>query len=959
MKTVKGIFQNGMLWAFLVCACLMMVGCYDDSDIRNTLDDHESRLTEVERLCREQNSNIVSLQNIIAALEANDVVVSVAPVMEGGVEVGYTIVFSQSGPVTIYNGKDGADGEDGEGGQVPVIGVKADKDGTYFWTLDGEWLADDNGNKIPVTGKDGADGKDGKDAIAPKLKIEEGYWYISYDNGKTWTRLEKATGEAGTPGQDGKDGDAFFKDVDTSDPDYVLLTLADGTVVKLSVWKASGSQGHVSISLDVDNDEASVVPGESIVIRYTLENATEKTLVTASSDGKYAVSVEKESQTQGKILVTAPKVYADGYVNVMVSDGEGYSFIRVVNFYESEIQLPSGIEYMAPAEGGEIRIPLTANFGFEAESLDSWIAVENIGTKAEMQDYVLKVKVGMNEYSYARKGTIRLKHANTDGQVYDEIIINQSSAYFTVGRTHCVLQHDGGSYVLNVTSSRGLSVSVPESAGWLSVTDVPGNSVTAHELTIEAAANDTGSKRFAEIVFFDESGSMRLGTFNVIQLNDVSEGDTDPADMIFEVKVNFANLFTAQLPLWTGKGVGGWEEYGLDCYVDWGDGTVEHVTESFPSHVYEGLDMGQVFEVKVSGNVAELAQPYSGAITNLISVKQWGNTGLTSLRGAFNGCTGLRSIAGDKTGSFAEVDDFASAFEGCTSLEAIPEDLFAFCPQKVNLNRTFFNCSSVEEIPEGLFNACLKCDVFDRTFFGCTGLTSVPEDLFAMCTEAKDFNYTFYRCTGITEIPAGLFASCREADVFAHCFDGCTGITEVPEDLFSACTKVSSFGRVFSCTGLTSVPENLFASCQVVKNFASAFWKCVDLVEIPEDLFASCSEVEDFSFVFDGCQALSEIPEDLFAFCPEVKNFCGAFRNCYSLNSIPASLFDNNRKVADFSECFKACGNVSCETPYTMIGDTKVHLYERENYPDYFVAPDGSDCFIGVKCADEIPAEWK
>ena len=133
----------------------------------------------------------------------------------------------------------------------------------------------------------------------------------------------------------------------------------------------------------------------------------------------------------------------------------------------------------------------------------------------------------------------------------------------------------------------------------------------------------------------------------------------------------------------------------------------------------------------------------------------------------------------------------------------------------------------------------------------------------------------------------------------------------------------------------------------------------MDLVEIPEDLFASCSEVEDFSFVFDGCQALSEIPAALFASCPEVKNFCGAFRNCYSLNSIPASLFDNNRKVADFSECFKACGNVSCETPYTMIGDTKVHLYERENYPDYFVAPDGSDCFRGVTCADEIPAEWK
>ncbi len=160
-----------------------------------------------------------------------------------------------------------------------MIGVAQDTDGVYYWTLNGEWLLDDNGNKLPVSGKDGqngangsngqdgADGKDGqdgedgkdgadgKDGVTPQLKIEDGYWYISYDNGATWTQLGKATGEDGKDGQngsngtdgkdgkDGQDGDSMFQSV-TQDDDYVYFTLADGTVIKIA--KGSGSNNQLS-----------------------------------------------------------------------------------------------------------------------------------------------------------------------------------------------------------------------------------------------------------------------------------------------------------------------------------------------------------------------------------------------------------------------------------------------------------------------------------------------------------------------------------------------------------------------------------------------------------------------------------------------------------------------------------------------------------------------------------------
>ena len=65
----------------------------------------------------------------------------------------------------IYNGKDGTDGVDGN---TPVIGVKKDGDGIYYWTLDGEFIIVD-GQKIKAQGTDGSDGADG---VTPKSKFE-------------------------------------------------------------------------------------------------------------------------------------------------------------------------------------------------------------------------------------------------------------------------------------------------------------------------------------------------------------------------------------------------------------------------------------------------------------------------------------------------------------------------------------------------------------------------------------------------------------------------------------------------------------------------------------------------------------------------------------------------------------------------------------------------------------------
>lgn len=253
-------------------------GCYDDSYIKEQLDDYGNRLSKLEAVCQEQNKNISSLKAIVDALGQNDFVTGIAPIEKNGVVVGYTISFHKSGNIDIFHGKDGTSGVDGKDGYTPIVGLNKDVDGNYYWTIDGEWLLCD-GQKIQANGIDGKPGTDGKDGITPQLKIQNGMWYISFDNGVTWEPdpLGPATG---TPGQN---GDSIFSKISYDDK-FIYLTLSDG-VTTLTLPRSANGQGvgPVTISLDKVTSNSAIFNGNinatdtnldyiQIIIRYsTLE----------------------------------------------------------------------------------------------------------------------------------------------------------------------------------------------------------------------------------------------------------------------------------------------------------------------------------------------------------------------------------------------------------------------------------------------------------------------------------------------------------------------------------------------------------------------------------------------------------------------------------------------------------------------------------------------------------------
>ena len=339
----------------MILGLLSLVSCteYDEVAMWNKNEDMGSRLAALEELCSQLNTNIVSLQQIVEALQGNDYVTGVVPVVENGETVGYTISFSKSGPVTIYHGKKG---ENGQNGTTPVIGVEQDTDGLYYWTLDGEWLTDDEGSKILAQGRagksayelavekgyrgtldewlaslNGSNGDDGKsayelavengyqgteeewlaslkgsagdqgdDGVTPKLEVrDDGYWYISYDNGQTWNKLGPATGDPG------EDGDSMFSDIDVSDPDYLVLTLAEtGASIKLPYYKDKFDLLFVSGSDRVKEMSVYCGPGATAEVEYELTNPLNvQVAIECISHSGYEVAVDKSAK---KITVSAP-----------------------------------------------------------------------------------------------------------------------------------------------------------------------------------------------------------------------------------------------------------------------------------------------------------------------------------------------------------------------------------------------------------------------------------------------------------------------------------------------------------------------------------------------------------------------------------------------------------------------------------------------------------------------------
>ncbi len=390
-------------FAAFVVALVVSSCSYDDTPIWNKLNDHEERIKALEELCTNMNTNIEALQGIVEALEKHDYIVDV---VEN--EDGYTINFAKGDSITIKNGKDGANGNDGANGadgadgQTPVIGV-AEEDGVYYWTVNGEWLTDANGNKIKAVGSDGANGADGNDGangadgangndgVTPQLKIEDNKWFVSYDEGATWVELGVVA-----------EGDVVVANPIevTEDEKCVYFKLSDDQVITIAKVTP------------LDIEFSALNAGGIFEVSYTVDTVAERVEVEAIAAKNVAdVEVVKGEGNTGIINITVGENEGESKVLVFVGD-ETRVIMRSITITAEAVSFEANTTIEAPAAGGEVELAFISNEEVNVVIPEeaTWISVaEATRTVVEKKSQTLNVEA--NE-GVQREATVLLEAKN-------------------------------------------------------------------------------------------------------------------------------------------------------------------------------------------------------------------------------------------------------------------------------------------------------------------------------------------------------------------------------------------------------------------------------------------------------------------------------------------------------------------------------------------------------------------
>ena len=357
-----------LVW--LTILCVTLAGCkddFDDSELRKQIADLNGRLTSLEKLCAQMNTNISSMQTIVNALQQNDYITGVTPITEGGNTTGYSITFAKNKPITIYHGKNGSS-----------LSAKKDADGIYYWELNGSWLLDDENNRMKVSG------------VTPQLKIENEHWLVSVDGGKTWD-------DAGTATRD-----PLFKEVDNSAEDFVKFVFADGTEVQVPKKDTFAISFSEPLPLKIS-------AGETVEITYTLSQGNEKTLVkTVCSNGWKAV-VNKQDNTSGTITITAPDPITDDEILVFVSDGKEKTVMSAISFCIVILDNIQDNTVKVGGGDGNLNLEITSNMEIKAVPKNEWIITDEQPQSKALATNHFHFKILANGDKQSRTGHIEVQ----------------------------------------------------------------------------------------------------------------------------------------------------------------------------------------------------------------------------------------------------------------------------------------------------------------------------------------------------------------------------------------------------------------------------------------------------------------------------------------------------------------------------------------------------------------------
>lgn len=519
------MLRNSCIVLFLASVTLNSCNSYDDTAVKDELASLNQRITQLEILCNQLNTNISSLNTIAGVLQHNTYVIGVGNLVDGTGSIGSVIRLSDGSSISIYHGHDGSDGKDGN---TPNIGIGL-YNGDYYWTLNGEWLRDSNGMMIPASGNNGQDAKDG---VTPKLKIEDGFWFISYDYGKTWSKIGKATGE---------DGRSFFSNV-SEDEKYVYLTLVDGSTITLP--KAT------PFALEFDSD-VYFANERTLDIPFEIIGAESDFDIMTITDSRLSAEAVVYKLNEGLLKVTFADDNLTGNLMVVATSGDR-SFIKNLSFEKSEMRTDRS-SLVVGCDGGEFTIRLTRNQEVDITPNVSWIS--HVSTKTVIE--TLTFAVEKNSAYSSRQGVVKI--TGKGGSPFINVIVKQEAQPFlSVDKSSYTYDFlKGGSVTFNVEASSDWRI---ESDGqeWISLSQTSGEegkyAVTATAVEANSGRNSSRSTTL-KVTCGGLSKSVTLTQISAFELDSKTISIPSSASTI-KISFTFNREYTSGLSIPTERGAG-------------------------------------------------------------------------------------------------------------------------------------------------------------------------------------------------------------------------------------------------------------------------------------------------------------------------------------------------------------------------------------------------------------------
>ena len=861
---------------------LLLFGCsdkYDDSALRNDLNDLENRVAKLEELCKQMNTNISSLQKIVEALQDNLSISKVEQISDG-----YIIHFSDGSTATIKNGKDSED--------APIIGVKKDTDGIYYWTLDGKWLTDEKGNKVKAQGTDGKDGvdgedgndgvdgedgvdgtngKDGKDGITPQLKIENGRWMLSMDDGKTWTDIGQATGADGKDGEDGADGtdgedgvdgkdgtNGIFKSV-REDDDNVYFTLEDDSVI--TIPKSDNSKFVIAFNT---TDIAILNGGESKTISYTITDATENTVVKAIAQDGWKAKVNATSADKGTITITAPNPIVESEILVFANDGSYRTVMVSLNCMQGQINIADNSIDATPA-GGTQEIKLTTNLDYTVEIPDnakSWLSLAP-QTRALREDTIV-FEVTANE-GIQRYATVALK--DEQGNTLQTIIFRQLGT--------CTEIH-------------------VETKGELENVLADYDYANIESLKITGVLNDVD-------FLFIYRMMPNLKNLDIAEVN-----ITALPTQAFCESTNVEELILPNTLITIGEKMFYRSEL-KSVVISANVTTIENIA-FWDCSKLTTVTFEKGSQLKTIGHNAYYECTSLTSIEIPASVETIGNT-------AFSDCSSLATVTFEKGSRLKTIGN--NAYYRCTSLTSIEIPASVETIEK----KAFMHCSSLATVTfeKGSQLKTIAGDSYDGAFSDCSSLTSIeiPASVETIGKEA------FKRCSSLAtvtfekgsqlKIIGGGYSSSSHFGTYSDyygAFSDCSSLTSIEIPASVETIEATAFKR---CSKLTTVTFEKGSQLKTIGGgysssyYHGAFSDCSSLtsIEIP----ASVETVE--AAAFSDCSQLATVTFEKGSQLKIIGGgysssyYYGAFLGCSSLTSIEIPASVETIEATAFKRCSK------------------------------------------------------